>query len=196
MKHPSLYRSGQRNIFFCLSGFFGWFVTSIYHSLLIYFLVALGIYSDPVLSRGCDSGLYLLGTVIYCCVFITVTGKIALMSTYWTVWNHVLLWGSLIIYFVMVIFCGSFFFASFSDAADLYEISTRLLTTGQFYFTVLLVPFTCLLRDIAWRFYQRTFTPLEYHLVQDVAQENFSPLEKWKTGFFQGRQYQKVDGVI
>jgi len=168
MKYPRLYRSGQQNLFFNLKTFFGWFFTSILHSLLIYLLVTQVFFKDVIFTDGSDSGIFTLGTVAYCCVLLTVTGKIAFVSSYWTIWNQVVIWGSVLLYFLVLLLCGQLYISFYADALALYEIFGRLFGSAQFYVTIIFVPLVCLLRDIIWRYIQRTYFFQDYHIAQEI----------------------------
>lgn len=43
----------------------------------------------------------LLGSVVATILVIVVTVQIALDTSYWTVFNHIMVWGSLICYFIL-----------------------------------------------------------------------------------------------
>jgi len=49
---------------------------------------------------------------------------------------------------------------------------TRLWTDAAFYFTVLLLPIICLSRDFVWKYYRRTYSPLSYHIAQELQKYN------------------------
>ena len=44
----------------------------------------------------------------------------------------------------------------------------RLWTDAVFYFMLLLLPAVCLARDVAWKYYRRTYRPLPYHVAQEL----------------------------
>lgn len=48
----------------------------------------------------------------------------------------------------------------------------RLWTDAVFYFMLLLVPALCLARDLAWKYYRRTYAPRSYHVAQEVQKYN------------------------
>lgn len=50
-------------------------------------------------------------------------------------------------------------------------MSRPLFQSALFWFTTLLIPIVCLLRDFIWKFYQRQFMPQEYHIVQELQRE-------------------------
>lgn len=61
-----------------------------------------GTYKDGVSPKGYVlSDHMLLGSVVATILVIVVTVQIALDTSYWTVFNHIMVWGSLILYFIL-----------------------------------------------------------------------------------------------
>lgn len=48
----------------------------------------------------------------------------------------------------------------------------RLWTDAVFYFMLLLLPVVCLARDLAWKYYRRTYDPRSYHIAQELQKYN------------------------
>ena len=67
--------------------------------------------------------------------------------SYWAWPNHLAIWGSLAVYVLVILVCGVKLITFYQDAVALYEIFPLLFSNAQFWFTILLVPLTCLLRD-------------------------------------------------
>lgn len=65
----------------------------------------------------------------------------------------------------------SYLLGSPASFADLFGMSRPLFRSALFWFTALLIPIVCLLRDFIWKFYQRQFMPQEYHIVQELQRE-------------------------
>jgi len=167
MENTAIYQYGQKNAFFSLKVFFGSFFNSIYHSLLIFFLVDYFFYSEQIFPNGGDQDIYSVGTMLFFCVLLTVTGKMCLMTRFWTIWNHLAYWGGVVIYLLVFIVCGFVFITFYEDAQALFGEAPRLLPTAQFYFTILVVPVICLLRDFLWIYVKRTLRPETYHIIQE-----------------------------
>ena len=47
---------------------------------------------------------YLFASVVATILVIVVTAQIALDTSYWTVFNHITIWGSLVFYFCLTFF--------------------------------------------------------------------------------------------
>jgi phospholipid-transporting ATPase len=53
-------------------------------------------------------------------------------------------------------------------------VVARLWGDPIFWFSLVLFPPLCLLRDYAWKYYRRTYHPLDYHIVQEIQKFNLS----------------------
>ena len=61
-----------------------------------------GAYHDKITVGGeVLSDHMLFGTVVATMLIVVVTAQIALDTAYWTVFNHVTIWGSLVVYFLL-----------------------------------------------------------------------------------------------
>jgi phospholipid-translocating ATPase len=102
-RFPQLYKPGQDDAFFNLHLFF----RSVFHSVL----ASLALFFIPyfVLRLASNnSGLDLndfafLAFTIFSALVVVVTAQIALDTFYWTVYNHIVIWGSLAFYFLLVV---------------------------------------------------------------------------------------------
>ena len=91
---------------------------------------------------------YLFGSVVATILVIVVTAQIALDTSYWTVFNHITIWGSLIFYF-----CLTFAYNWAFRGPHVGSLSTAMSDT-TFWFTSLLTTVVLLLPVVAWRFYK------------------------------------------
>jgi phospholipid-transporting ATPase len=170
-RYPQLYILGQRNAFFSKTSFWLWVGNALYHSILLFGFSVILFWGDLKIGGGFDSGHWYWGTTLYLAVLLTVLGKAALISDIWTKYTVAAIPGSFV--FTML------FLPLYATVAPLigfskeYEgIVPRLWTDGVFYFVLLLIPLVCLVRDFAWKYYRRTYSPLSYHIVQELQKYN------------------------
>ncbi|CUA74534.1 phospholipid-translocating ATPase [Rhizoctonia solani] len=170
-RYPQLYMLGQQNAFFTPTSFWLWFANAIYHSLVLYGFSIILFWGDLKQSTGLDTGHWFWGTTLYLAVLLTVLGKAALVSDLWTKYTVAAIPGSFI--FTMI------FLPLYALAAPAIGFSTeydgivpRLWSNWVFYFTLLLLPSVCLLRDYVWKYYRRTYKPASYHIAQELQKYN------------------------
>ncbi|TDL18612.1 calcium transporting ATPase [Rickenella mellea] len=170
-RYPQLYLLGQQNTFFTKTAFWQWVANAFYHSLVLFAFSVILFWGDLKQATGFDSGHWFWGTTLYLATLLTVLGKAGLVSDIWTKYTVAAIPGSFA--FTML------FLPLYAIVAPAIGFSTeysgivpRLWTDAVFYFTILLVPFVCLLRDFAWKYYRRTYNPASYHIAQELQKYN------------------------
>ena len=150
----------------------------------IYYDVA-GAYHDKTDPEGLVmADHYLFGSVVATILVIVVTAQIALDTSYWTVFNHITIWGSLIFYF-----CFTFFFNWAFLGTHVGSLTTAM-ADPTFWLTSLLATVVLLLPVVAWRFYKVDVQPTltdKARLVQRAAKSK----QKGESGLprpFSGRR--------
>lgn len=77
----------------------------LYFSSLVLFFIPYGVIFHSADPEGRDRNDFItLSFLIFTSLVIVVTGQIMFDTSYWTVFNHICILGSLLIYFAMVIF--------------------------------------------------------------------------------------------
>ena len=138
-----------------------------YHSITNFFFVTYMFEAQTIRHAGHTTYQWLWGTALYFSVLVTVLGKAALVSNVWTRYTLLAIPGSLgltLVFFVV--------FATIAPALgvsmEYSYIVPRLLGTPRFWIVIVFVPVLSLLRDLLWRFWQRTYRPKSYHIVQEM----------------------------
>lgn len=96
-------------------------------------------------------------------------------TAYWTVFNHVVIWGSVAFYFAMTLFINSNFIRN-----QYLGCLRTTLSTGQFWFTLFLTLVILLVPVIATRFYQVNVHPTlsdRCRLKQRLTRLKIKPIE-------------------
>lgn len=147
LAYPQLYTPGHRNLLFnkkefLLSAIHGFFTSC------VLFLVPFGTYKDAVDHNGLVlSDHMLFGSVVATILVIVVTAQIALDTSYWTVFNHVMVWGSLLWYFILQYFYNYVIGGSYVGSLS------KAMNEANFWFTTVLTVTILMIPVLAWRFY-------------------------------------------
>ena len=98
---------------------------------------------------GKVTGQWFLGAFVYSCVVYTVSLKAALETTYWTLWNHIAIWGSMFIWFIFTfIYFNLWESGSFGGiGAEVYGVDIMMYSSGMYWFGIFLIPTMALSRD-------------------------------------------------
>lgn len=191
-RYPKLYRLGQDGVFLSVSQFWQWIANGIYHSLIIFFFSYGAYKSGNVLPNGRIQNQWAWGVVMYTTCCITVLGKAALVTNMWNRYTIIAIPGSLAFWLGL--------YPPYSLVAPLTNISGELrgtlaatYPTVMFWALNLLIPATCLARDIGWKYYRRMYMPEYYHYIQEIQKYNINDTQP-RVGQFQ-RAIRKVRQV-
>ncbi|XP_050303253.1 probable phospholipid-transporting ATPase IM isoform X2 [Anthonomus grandis grandis] len=145
--YPQLYRPGHLNLFFNKKEFFRSALQGCFVSIALFF-IAFGTYYDAVAPNGQGLSDYMLFCSITAAILVIVnTAQIAMDTQYWTVFNHVMIWGSLAFYFI----ADNFY--NYVCSGPYVGSLTKAMAGANFWFTTVLVVIICVLPVLAYRFY-------------------------------------------
>ncbi|XP_054724801.1 phospholipid-transporting ATPase ID-like [Uloborus diversus] len=148
LQYPQLYTPGHKNLLFNKKEFLKSLLHGVFTSCTLFF-VSYGAFGQNVTPDGKDmSGHQVLGTVVSTLLVIIVTAQVALDTSYWTICNHVVVFGSVAFYFALTLILGS-------DLLATKYLGVFRMTLGvpSFWLTALLVVVTLLVPVMAVRFY-------------------------------------------
>ena len=100
-----------------------------FYFIVILFDIGTGVYFYGASQQGhTTSDHQLIGSVVTTILVIVVTVQIALDTAYWTVFNHITIWGSLVWYFALQ------YFYNFVIGGSYVGSLTKVKNTLRFYF--------------------------------------------------------------
>ncbi|CAG9815317.1 unnamed protein product [Phaedon cochleariae] len=145
--YPQLYRPGHYNSFFNKKEFFRSALQGCFVSIVLFF-IPFGTYFDAVSPRGQGLSDYMLFCSVTAAILVIVnTAQIAMDTMYWTVFNHVMIWGSLGFYFI----ADNFY--NYLCRGPYVGSLTKAMSEANFWFTTVLVVIISIMPVLAWRFY-------------------------------------------
>ena len=195
-RYPQLYQLGQKGVFFKMHSFWSWILNGFYHSLLAYFISELIWFWDLPQSDGKIAGHWVWGTALYTAVLGTVLGKAALITNIWTKYTFIAIPGSmrhLAWLHRRLRYCRS-------QIGFLHRIRrsrpTPLQDPPVFYLMAVVLPMICLMRDFAWKYAKRMYSPQTYHHVQEIQKYNIQDyrprMEQFQKAIRKVRQVQRM----
>ncbi|XP_033230353.1 phospholipid-transporting ATPase ID isoform X2 [Belonocnema kinseyi] len=145
--YPKLYTPGHQNLLFNKKEFC-WSALHGFYASCVLFLVPYGTYKDGVSPKGYVlSDHMLLGSVVATILVIVVTIQIALDTSYWTIVNHFMVWGSLVWYFIMDYFYNYVIGGSYAGSL------TMAMSEATFWFTTVISCIILVIPVLSWRFF-------------------------------------------
>jgi len=194
-RYPQLYQLGQKKKFFNVSIFWGWIVNGFYHSAII-FLCSIFIYQHgDQLSNGLVANNWSWGTAVFTTCTLTALGKAALVVTMWTKYTLLAIPGSFLLWLG--------FFPVYATVAPMINVSQEYrgvlkatYPSLTFWSMIFGVSVLCLLRDFAWKFFKRSYSPESYHYVQEIQKYNIQDyrprMEEFQKAIRKVRQVQRI----
>jgi phospholipid-transporting ATPase len=102
LKYPALYKETQANAQFTSKRRLLWFANGIYVGVVSYMCVFYGIHGgESDTSSGRTFGLWEVGTTLYTSIVVTLNVQMALYSNFWTIYHHITIWGSIVLWFIL-----------------------------------------------------------------------------------------------
>ncbi|XP_035783946.1 phospholipid-transporting ATPase ID-like isoform X3 [Anopheles albimanus] len=145
--YPKLYAPGMTNALFNTTEFIRSVLHGIFSSLIL-FLIPYGTYKDGISPDGYVLNDHmLLGSVVATILILDNTAQIALDTSYWTVFNHIMVWGSLLWYFFLD------YFYNYVIGGPYVGSLTQAMKEATFWFTTVLTVIVLMIPVLASRFY-------------------------------------------
>ncbi|XP_025087156.1 LOW QUALITY PROTEIN: probable phospholipid-transporting ATPase IA [Pomacea canaliculata] len=171
MKNPVLYKDSQKGRFFNVKVFWIWIVNAIFHSVLLFWMTLMSLQQDVAFGSGKTGDYLFMGNFVYTYVVVTVCLKAGLETASWTILNHLAIWGSIACWFLFLV-VYSHFYPDMRMAPEMLGMDQHVLGCPVFWWGLLLIPFTSLLRDFSWKVFKRTYLKTHRHHVQEMELAN------------------------
>ncbi|KAJ7530962.1 hypothetical protein O6H91_14G026500 [Diphasiastrum complanatum] len=179
LQFPALYQQGPKNMFFNWPRILGWMCNGFYSSLVIFFFATNILQYQAFRNDGKVAGLEILGATMYSCAIWTVNCQIALAISHFTWIQHVLIWGSILIWYVFLVVYG---FLNPILSTTAYKVLFEAVAPAPIYWlAILLITVSSLLPYFFHISFQRTFNPMDHHIIQEIRylQKDTNDPEMW-----------------
>ena len=167
-------------MFFGWSRILGWMLNGMYSSVVSFFFVAAAYEIESYRNDGQLAGIEELGAAMYTCIVWVVNVQVALALSYFTWIQHIVIWGSVALWYIFLIVYG--YINPISSTTAYYVLIETLVGSPVFWFTTLLIPIMCVLPYCCYQAYQRMFHPMDHHLIQEIhyLQKHITEPEMYK----------------
>ncbi|XP_012484831.1 probable phospholipid-transporting ATPase 4 [Gossypium raimondii] len=192
LEFPTLYQQGPRNLFFDWYRILGWMGNGLYSSLVIFFLNIVIFYDQAYRAEGQTTDMSILGTIMFTCIICALNFQVSLIMTHYTWMQHVLIWFSIVAWFIFLFIYGMLP-PKISHSA--YQILTEALASAPVYWiTTLLVTIACTLPYLAHMSLQRCFNPMDHHVIQEIKylKKDVSDQVMWRREKTKAREKTKI----
>ncbi|XP_046552031.1 phospholipid-transporting ATPase ID-like [Haliotis rubra] len=154
IRYPKLYAPGLKDALFNKKTFMYSTLEGIITSLVLFF-IPYGAFNFAIGPDGkTEVDQQSFGCVVSSILVVAVNVRCALDTSYWTGFNHFVVWGSIIYYFCFIL-------AFYSEGINyLYVgVAFEVFSSAQFWFSLLLTCTVLIVPVVAYRFYQTNITP-------------------------------------
>ncbi|XP_061633577.1 phospholipid-transporting ATPase ID isoform X2 [Phyllopteryx taeniolatus] len=160
LENPKLYEPGQLNLLFNKREFFICIAQGIYTSVVLFF-VPYAVLANASQSSGeplADYQTFAVTTAT--ALVIVVSVQISLDTSFWTIFNHVFVWGSLGCYFtIMFVVHSQTLFRSFPNHFHFVASAQSTLLQPVVWLTIALATAICIVPVLAFRFLKLDLKP-------------------------------------
>ncbi|KAJ0725165.1 putative P-type phospholipid transporter [Helianthus annuus] len=169
LKFPLLYQEGVQNTLFRWRRIFGWMLNGLASSVIIFFLCIRALDPEAYNKNGKTAGLEVVGTTIYTCVVWVVNCQMALAVNYFTLIQHIFIWGGIILWYLFLLGYGAMP-ATISTTAYKVFVET-LAPVPSYWFVTLFVSIAALIPYFCYNAVQMRFFPAYHGMIQWIRHE-------------------------
>ncbi|OMP06279.1 Cation-transporting P-type ATPase, partial [Corchorus capsularis] len=172
LKFPLLYQEGVQNVLFSWRRIVSWMFNGFYSATIIFLLCSKALEQQAFNNAGKTAGREILGGTVYTCVVWAVNLQMALAISYFTLIQHIVIWGTIAFWYLFQLVYGALP-SSFSTNA--YKVFIEALAPApSYWFITFLVVITTLIPFFLYSAIQMRFFPMYHGMIQWIRHEGRS----------------------
>lgn len=172
LKFPLLYQEGVQNMLFSWTRILGWAFNGVLSSTLIFFFCACAMEHQAFRKGGEVVGMEIFGAVMYTCVVWVVNCQMALSINYFTLIQHVFIWGSIVFWYIFLLVYGAM---DPNISTTAYQVFIEACAPAlSFWLVTLFVTVATLLPYFSYAAIQMRFFPMYHQMIQWIRNDGHS----------------------
>ncbi|KAF5201305.1 Phospholipid-transporting atpase [Thalictrum thalictroides] len=172
LKFPLLYQEGVQNVLFCWRRILGWMFNGLSSAIIIFYFCTTALNYQAFREGGETVGKDILGTTMYTCVVWVVNCQMALCVSYFTVIQHVVIWGSVANWYLFSLAYGSI---TPSITTNAYKVFIEACAPAPSYWIlVLFVVVAALIPYFSYSAITIRFFPMYHQMIQWIRLDGHS----------------------
>ncbi|MBA0744054.1 hypothetical protein Gogos_006691 [Gossypium gossypioides] len=172
LKFPLLYQEGVQNVLFSWRRIVSWMFNGFYSAIIIFFFCSRALEQQAFNDEGKTASKDILGGTMYTCIVWVVNLQLALSISYFTLIQHIVIWGTIAFWYVFQLAYGALP-ASFST--DAYRVFVEALAPApSYWFITLFVVIATLAPYFLYSAIQMRFFPMYHEMIQWIRHEGLS----------------------
>ncbi|OVA10185.1 Cation-transporting P-type ATPase [Macleaya cordata] len=161
---PLLYQEGVQNVLFSWLRILSWMINGVCSAIIIFFICINALELQPFRKGGEVVGFEILGATMYTCVVWVVNCQMALSVSYFTMIQHLFIWGGVVFWYLFLLAYGAM---SPSISTTAYKVFIEALAPAPSYWLVtLFVAISTLIPYFLYSAIQMRFFPMYHQMIQ------------------------------
>ncbi|KAJ4915533.1 putative phospholipid-transporting ATPase 11 [Raphanus sativus] len=171
-KFPLLYQEGVQNLLFSWKRIIGWMFNGLISALAVFFICKESQEHQLYNPNGKTAGREILGGTMYTCVVWVVNLQMVLAISYFTWVQHIVIWGSIALWYIFLMIYGAI---TPTFSLDAYKVFLEALAPAPYYWlTTLLVMIFALIPYFVFKSVQMRYFPGFHQMIQWIRHEGQS----------------------
>ncbi|KAG1342768.1 Phospholipid-transporting ATPase 10 [Cocos nucifera] len=169
LKFPILYQEGVQNVLFSWARLLPWMFNGILNAITIFFFCTSAFQHQAFRKGGEVVGLEVLGATMYTCVVWVVNCQMALSVSYFTLIQHIFIWGGIALWYLFLLVYGAM---TPTISTTAYMVFVEALAPAPSYWILtLFVVIATLIPYFTWAAIQMRFFPMYHNMIQWIRLE-------------------------
>ncbi|XP_054824352.1 putative phospholipid-transporting ATPase 9 [Prosopis cineraria] len=169
LKFPQLYQQGVQNVLFSWRRILTWMLNGFISAIIIFFFCTKAMELQAFDRDGRTAGRDILGATMYTCVVWVVNLQMALAISYFTLIQHIFIWGTIAFWYLFLMIYGAMP-PGFSKNA--YEVFVETLAPSpMFWLVTFFVVISTLIPYFSYSALQMRFFPMYHEVIQWLRYE-------------------------
>ncbi|KAL2519173.1 putative phospholipid-transporting ATPase 9 [Abeliophyllum distichum] len=169
LKFPLLYQEGVQNVLFSWRRLIGWMLNGLCSAIIIFFFCKKALNPQAFNKDGKIPEYQIFGATMYTCVVWVVNCQMALAISYFTLIQHIFIWGGISLWYLFLLAYGAM---PPSISTTAYKVFVESLApTPSFYIVTLFVVISTLIPYFAFNAIQMRFFPMYDEMIQWIRHD-------------------------
>ncbi|WOL02907.1 phospholipid-transporting ATPase 9 isoform X1 [Canna indica] len=164
LKFPMLYQEGVQNALFNWPRIIGWMFNGVCNGVMVFFFCTTALQHQAFRKGGEVVDFEILGATMYSCVVWVVNCQLALSISYFTIIQHIVIWGSIVVWYLFLLAYGAIT-PTISTSAFMVFIE-GMAPSLSYWITTLFVVIATLIPYIVYSTLQMQFFPMYHNMIQ------------------------------
>ncbi|KAK1280746.1 putative phospholipid-transporting ATPase 9 [Acorus gramineus] len=169
LRFPLLYQEGVQNVLFSWHRILGWMVNGICSAITIFYFCTKALDHQAFRKGGETVSLDILGTTMYTCVVWVVNCQMALSVSYFTLIQHIFIWGGIALWYLFLLVYGAMT-PDISTNAHMVFIE-GCAPAASYWVITLFVVIATLIPYFSYVAIQMRFFPMYHGMIQWIRSE-------------------------